>query len=92
MRFFEQLNKTGEPCAICGTHDDGRGLLIPRTDEIGVVEAVQIHAHCAHRVAQLYVMANEAEHEEAKKRVLENKNAIEGVITELASALEKEGD
>lgn len=55
LRFFEEMNVTGDPCPICRTFDKtkGRVLLIPipGTEEGNNVKAQQIHEDCARLVA-----------------------------------------
>ena len=48
MRTFDEFNSHGEPCPICGTHDNKPPVLIgiSGTEDGHIMEAVQVHLEC----------------------------------------------
>lgn len=58
MRFFAEINKSGE-CPICSSNKDGRVILVPKpgTQKGNIAEAHQIHENCAYLVARTLAAA-----------------------------------
>lgn len=48
MRIFKGFNKVGDPCPICGTHDDKECTLvgIDGTEEGHNMQAKAVHVDC----------------------------------------------
>jgi hypothetical protein len=59
MRFFDSINKSGQPCPICNSFKSGRVILvpIPGTQVGNKAQARQIHEECAELVAYQFYLA-----------------------------------
>ena len=53
MRTFEHFNQFGDPCPICGTHEDKPPVLvgIHGTQDGNICEALQVHLDCINLTA-----------------------------------------
>ena len=49
-RTFDHFNASGDPCVICGTHDDKETILVPYENiGDGIARAIQVHLECYQR-------------------------------------------